>query len=239
MAKELEVANVRLNWADESEFVSLALANQRPAHRHQGLAQMTQGDYGVVPDNLKEIIQTISDSSNALMVVVQDFLDVSRIEQGKMKYDFSVFDLSKLTYDVANELSPNIERKGLRSKLEIEPNINVYSDIGKIRQVIQNLIDNALKYTQKGYITVSLKRPGIGATYDTRYGVGIKPEVLPKLFQKFSRAEDASKANILGTGLGLYVAKQLIEAQNGKVWRIGGEGKGPTFMVELPYVMDG
>ena len=122
---------------------------------------MTQGDYGVVPDNLKEIIQTISDSSNALMVVVQDFLDVSRIEQGKMKYDFSVFDLSKLTYDVANELSPNIERKGLRSKLEIEPNINVYSDIGKIRQVIQNLIDNALKYTQKGYITVSLKRPGI------------------------------------------------------------------------------
>ncbi|MEK7169674.1 MAG: HAMP domain-containing sensor histidine kinase [Patescibacteria group bacterium] len=245
LAKELEVANVRLRELDQmkSEFVSLASHQIRgPLTAIKGYASMmTQGDYGVVPDNLKEIIQTISDSSNALMVVVQDFLDVSRIEQGKMKYDFSVFDLSKLTYDVANELSPNIERKGLRSKLEIEPNINVYSDIGKIRQVIQNLIDNALKYTQKGYITVSLKKAGNSALLTIRdTGVGIKPEVLPKLFQKFSRAEDASKANILGTGLGLYVAKQLIEAQNGKVWAESeGEGKGSTFMVELPYAMDG
>ena len=239
--KELEVANMRLKELDQlkSEFVSLATHQIRgPLAAIKGYASMIrEGDYGAVPDNLKESINTIFDSSNALTVVVQDFLDISRIEQGSMKYDITVFDLGKLVYAVAQELNPNIERKGLRIKLEIEPNIVVEADTGKLRQVISNLIDNALKYTASGSIFVTVKRMGTGtariAVKDT--GVGIKPETLPMLFQKFSRAEDASKANILGTGLGLYIAKKLVEAQKGKVWAESeGEGKGSTFVVELP-----
>ncbi|KKW11659.1 MAG: HATPase domain-containing multisensor signal transduction histidine kinase [Parcubacteria group bacterium GW2011_GWA2_49_9] len=241
LARELESANARLKELDhlKSEFVSLASHQIRgPLTAIKGYASMmTQGDYGVVPENLKEIIQTISNSSNALAVVVQDFLDVSRIEQGKMKYDFSDVDFSTLVSDVAKELTPNVERKHLSLTLDIAPSITVHADAGKVRQVIENLVDNALKYTPKGSILVAVKRTGAGTVQlsvkDT--GVGIKPEVLPRLFQKFSRAEDASKANILGTGLGLYVARQLIEAQKGKVWaESDGEGKGSTFFVELP-----
>ena len=152
-----------------------------------------------------------------------------------MKFDFSVVDLSKLAYDVAEALAPNIEQKGLRLKLEIEPDIVVEADVGKMRQIIGNLIDNAVKYTPKGSITVRVRKLDKTMRLEiSDTGVGIKPETLPKLFQKFSRAEDASKANVLGTGLGLYVAKKLIEAQNGRISAESeGEGKGAAFSVEL------
>lgn len=239
--KELEVANSRLTELDQlkNEFVSLASHQIRgPLTAIKGYASMVrEGDYGAVPKKLEDIIQAIYDSSDALTVVVQDFLDVSRIEQGKMKYEFADFDLSKLVSDVAIELKPNVERKHLSLSLDIEPSITVYADSGKLRQVVENLIDNSLKYTPKGSIYILVKRTGAETVQMsiTDTGVGIKPEVLPKLFQKFSRAKDASKANILGTGLGLYVAKQLIEAQKGKVWAESeGEGKGSTFTIELP-----
>ncbi|MDO8594963.1 MAG: ATP-binding protein [bacterium] len=241
--EELEKANDRLKELDQlkSEFVSLATHQIRgPLTAIKGYASMVrEGDYGAVPENLKTVIDTIYDSSDALTVVVQDFLDVSRIEQGKMKYDWSDIDFSKLVEDVATELRPNVEGKHLRLQISIEPKLIVHGDAGKLRQVIENLIDNALKYTPKGYIEVSLRRDGEKARMSIRdTGVGIKPEVIPKLFQKFSRAEDASRANLLGTGLGLYVARQLIEAQRGTVRaESGGEGKGSTFIVELTLKM--
>ncbi len=241
LAKDLESANDRLKELDtlKSEFVSMATHQLRaPLTAIKGYASMlVQGDYGLVPENIRPTIDTILESSNALAFVVNDFLDVSRIEQGRMKYEFSVFDLGKLVYDVVQELDPIIARKGLKIKLDVEKNLVVRADIGKMRQVIGNLIDNSVKYTPSGSIFVLAERAG-GATVQITIkdtGVGIKPETLPKLFQKFSRAEDASKANILGTGLGLYVAKQLITAQGGKVWAESeGEGKGSTFVVELP-----
>ncbi|HBV01088.1 MAG TPA: hypothetical protein DEF00_01685 [Candidatus Taylorbacteria bacterium] len=239
LAKELEKANERLKELDQlkSEFVSMATHQIRgPLTAIKGYASMMrEGDYGDIPENLKGTIDIIYESSNALTVIVQDFLDISNIEQGKMKFDFSVVDLSKLAYDVAEALAPNIEQKGLRLKLEIEPDIVVEADVGKMRQIIGNLIDNAVKYTPKGSITVRVRKLDKTMRLEiSDTGVGIKPETLPKLFQKFSRAEDASKANVLGTGLGLYVAKKLIEAQNGRISAESeGEGKGAAFSVEL------
>lgn len=239
--RELEKGNARLKELDQlkSEFVSLATHQIRgPLTAIKGYASMLiQGDLGAVPQNLKDTISTIFESSNALTVIVQDFLDVSRIEQGRMKYDISVFNLSKLMYDVAQELTPSIERKGLRIKLEIEPNLVVEADIGKIRQVFENLIDNAIKYTHQGFIHLTARRAegGVARVSIKDTGVGMKEETLPKLFQKFSRAEDASKANILGTGLGLYVARELVIAQKGTIHaKSEGDGKGSTFIVELP-----
>lgn len=240
LAKDLEAANERLKELDQlkSEFVSMATHQIRgPLTTIKGYASMIlQGDLGAVPEHLKGTINTIFESSNALTVVVGDFLDISRIEQGRMKYDFTVFDLSKLVQGVGEELAPVVERKGLRIQLQIEPDIIVHADAGKVRQVVGNLIDNAVKYTPQGSVKVKVMRiDGKARLEVSDTGVGIKPETLPKLFQKFSRAEDASKANILGTGLGLYVAKKLIEAQSGTIWAESeGERKGSTFFVELP-----
>lgn len=240
LAKELEAANARLKELDQlkSEFVSMATHQIRgPISAIKGYASMLlEGDYGALEEKAREPIQTIADSSGALAGIVQDFLDVSRIEQGRMKYEFTVFDFGKLARSVAEELAPTIEKKGLRVKLEIPDGITVHADAGKLRQVIENLVDNALKYTPKGMIAVAVvKRDEAVRLTVSDTGVGMRPEVLPKLFRKFSRAEDASKANLHGTGLGLYVARQLVEAQGGKIWAESeGEGKGATFTVELP-----
>ena len=242
LAKELEKTNERLKELDQlkSEFVSLATHQIRgPLTAIKGYASMMRdGDYGEVPARIKGTVDIIFESSNALTTVVQDFLDISRIEQGRMKYELTVFDFSKLVQSVGEELAPVGERRGLRVKLEIEPNIIVEADAGKMRQIIGNLIDNAIKYTSRGHIIVSLKKSGANARLEVKdTGVGIRPETLPKLFQKFSRAEDASKANVLGTGLGLYAAKKLLEAQSGTIWAESeGEEKGSTFSVELPSV---
>lgn len=248
LAKELEKTNASLEAANErlkeldqlkSEFVSLATHQIRgPITAIKGYASMLlEGDYGAVPEVCKKPVETILQSSSSLAGIVQDFLDVSRIEQGKMKYEFSEFDVSNLVTEVAAELKPNIEKKGLALALDIEPHITVCADSGKLKQVIENLLDNAVKYTREGSISVSLysskvERRVMFAVKDT--GIGITQETLPHLFQKFSRAEDASKANIKGTGLGLYVARQLVEAQGGRIWvESAGENKGSIFYVEL------
>jgi two-component system sensor histidine kinase VicK len=113
----------------------------------------------------------------------------------------------------------------------------VNADKDKLKQVIANLIDNSIKYTPKGNVNVSLVHDKathklIFTVQDT--GIGISPEILPKLFQKWSRADNANKTNIKGTGLGLYVAKEIINAHHAQMRaESAGEGKGSTFVVEL------
>jgi len=135
------------------------------------------------------------------------------------------------------ELKPNIEAAGLSYEFHSDDGeYPVYADQNKMRQVIGNLIDNAIKYTPTGGMAVSVKKEGEVVRFvlkDT--GIGISPEDIPKLFNKFTRAKDASKQNVIGTGLGLYIAKQMVEAQNGKVWlESEGLGKGTTSIMELP-----
>jgi signal transduction histidine kinase len=104
-----------------------------------------------------------------------------------------------------------------------------------VKEVVGNIIDNSLKYTRQGGITVSVDRIGVAIRVtisDT--GVGIAPEVLPQLFKKFSRA-DAQRVNLLGTGVGLYLAKTFIESMGGRIWAESeGTGKGSRFLIEFP-----
>ncbi len=242
LAEDLEKANERLKELDQlkSEFVSLATHQIRgPLTAIKGYASLIiEGDYGELPKSFKEPIDTIYESSQSLVVIVEDFLNVSRIEQGKMKYDFTSFDLRDLVNEVITEAQPIIEKKGLTISAIICPKpVLVKADRGKIKQVVGNIIDNSVKYTPKGSISVSLTadrttNKALLQVKDT--GVGIRAETIPHLFQKFSRAEDASKVNILGTGLGLYVASQMIKAHGGRIWvESPGEGLGATFFVEL------
>jgi two-component system phosphate regulon sensor histidine kinase PhoR len=185
------------------------------------------------------MIERVLTSSNNLVTIVGDFLDVSRIEQGKMQYDWTDFDVKPLLDTVEHELAPFAEKKGLKLTINVEEHIEykVHGDMNKIKQVITNLVDNSIKYTPKGEIIISLSRP-LPKTVrleirDT--GIGISKETLPKLFDKFVRAEGANEVNVIGTGLGLFVAKEVIKAhEGGKVWAESeGLGKGSRFVVEL------
>lgn len=243
---DLELANERLQELDikKTEFVSLASHQLRsPLTAIKGYSSMIlEGSFGEVGEKTKDAVTRIFESSQKLVSVIEDFLNITRIELGRMKYDLSEFSLNTLVNNVIGEQKPNIEHRGLAiSYEEADAEYKVYADMGKISQVISNLVDNAAKYSQKGSIKVKIaglddkgeKKVRLSVT-DT--GVGIDPLVMPNLFQKFSRASDASKTNIIGTGLGLYVAKQIIDAHPGsRIWAESeGKGKGSTFFVEFP-----
>lgn len=240
--RDLLEANEHLKEMDEqkTEFISLASHQLRgPLTAIKGYASMVlEGDFGNMPDLLKEAMETMYKSTQSLVVLVGDYLDVSRMDQGRMKYDFTDFDLKPLVTEIVAELQPSIKIANLEltSNVEDGEDYFVHGDEGKLKQVISNIIDNSIKYTPHGTIVLSLSRNDkdkiLILVKDT--GVGIDAKVLPKLFERFTRAPDASKTNISGTGLGLYVAKKMIEAHRGRIWAESeGKDKGSTFVIEL------
>ncbi len=199
-----------------------------------------EGSYGELPEKMKEVVKRIYQSSQRLILTVGDFLDISRIESGKMKYEFADFDFKDLVKNIIDDFSANIKNKwGV--DLIFTPNegdFKIKADYGKIRQVVSNLIDNAIKYTPKGSVNVSLARDESAKKVLLKIkdsGVGISPETIPTLFQKFSRAKGISKLHTDGSGLGLYVASEMVKAHKGRIWvESNGKGKGSEFFVELP-----
>lgn len=244
LATNLEKANARLQELDKqkSEFVSFATHQLRaPLTAMKGYASLLiDGDMGKLTEEAKVGVGRIYESSSTLANIVDDYLNISRIELGTMKYTFDTINLKDMVENVIAELKPNIEKSKLAFSFKAEndkADYRIWADKDKLKQVIANLIDNSVKYTPSGSVKVTLsldkaRHKIIFALRDT--GIGIDPQVLPLLFQKFTRADNANKVNIKGTGLGLYVAKEIVTAHKGTI-RVesAGEGKGSTFIVEL------
>ena len=243
LADQLEHANERLQILDQqkTQFVSIASHQLRaPLTPIKGyLSMILEGDYGPVEGELRNIIQRVLESANNLVTIVGDFLDVSRIEQGRMTYEWSDFDVKPLVETLEAELRPVAEKHGLEFGVSIENDkeFMIHGDKNKIKQVFTNLIDNSIKYTPKGKVWIELSHPTpeIVRFEVNDTGIGINAETIPKLFEKFTRAAGANDVNVIGTGLGLYVAKEMIRAHDGaKIWaESDGKGKGSTFVVEL------
>jgi signal transduction histidine kinase len=246
LAKNLEHANERLKILDrmKSEFVSIASHQLRsPLTAIRGYASMLlEGSYGVFPPKAREAITKIDDSSRYMALSIEDYLNVSRIESGNMKYEIGDFNLKEVAEKVVDEMRPIALKKGLLMVFRSDCNgsCSVNADIGKTRQVITNLIDNAMKYTPKGSIDVvahdDMKKKKMYVTIkDT--GVGMSKETQGEVFEKFTRAKNANRINVTGTGLGLFVAKKMVQEMGGRVWAESeGEGKGSTFHIELPLL---
>ncbi len=241
---KLEIERLEASNKLKDEFVSIATHQIRgPLGAIKGyISLLLEGDYGEVPESIAEPLKIISESVKHLGMTVNDFLDASMVDQGSMRYYRKDFDFTKLIGEAVSEMKVNIENKGLDLKLNIPADMFwVHGDKAKLKHVLVNLIDNAVKYTEQGFVSISAEKVGaekiVLRIKDS--GVGIKPETMPLLFQKFSRCVDASQTNIMGTGLGLYIAKQMIEAQNGRVWaESAGQGQGSEFFIELPVVQD-
>jgi signal transduction histidine kinase len=243
LAADLEVANERLKELDrqKTEFVSIASHQLRaPLTAIKGYASLLlERSYGDFPLAIKDPLEKIAESSRLMINSIEDFLNISRIELGRMSYDMSKLDLTDLTRKVVSELTPVAIKKGLTlTHAQPTSSIILQADMGKIKQVITNFVDNAIKYTEHGTIDVSLvtdSEKGKARIVIKDTGVGMSKETIANLFEKFTRARGASKINATGTGLGLFVAKQLVEGHKGRVWvESEGEGKGSTFYIELP-----
>lgn len=230
---EIELANEQ-----KSELMSFATHEIRtPITVMRGYATMLlDGDRGDISSSVKDLLQKIMISGNDVTLLLSQYLDKSKIELGQLEYIPSVFDMGHTVNEILALFQIHAEQKGLTitKSIDITEKYMVYADESKTKEVLINLIDNAIKYTPHGDITVSLKKEDgyiIIKVADT--GVGIGKDVMPKLFKEFSRA-DLQKVNILGTGIGLYLARKLTEAQKGEIWvKSEGEGKGSQFYVKF------
>lgn len=241
LAHSLESANLRLQALDrqKTEFLSIASHQLRtPLSILKGYIELIEdGAYGKASKELIKILDDMDVSNERLIKLVDEFLDVSRIEQGRTKFVFHDNDLVELINSVVTELTTRAKDKGLTLKWKPEAKkLLVNMDDEKVRHVIFNFIDNAIKYTETGEIKVLFDSENEGVNVrvvDQGIGFGKKDEV--NLYQKFYRGENVKNINVTGTGLGLFVCRKFIETHGGKVWaKSAGLGKGSEFGFWIP-----
>ncbi len=242
LAKDLETANKELKRLDQakSEFISIASHQLRtPLSIIKGyISMIREGSYGAVSDAAQKTLNKIYLSNERLIKLVADLLDLSRMESGRMQYEFANFNINDLVDSTVDEFRIPARDKGLLLQWE-KPSgaLTVWGDSWKLRQVIFNLIDNSLKYTAKGSIEVSVKKDDNTvaiAVSDT--GIGMDEETARSLFQKFARGGgDSSKINTQGLGLGLFIAKKIMDDHKGNITVASdGPGQGSTFTLIFP-----
>jgi signal transduction histidine kinase len=198
-------------------------------------------------DEQREYVDTVRSSAHALLAVINDILDFSKIEAGRLNIETYAFDLRGIVEAVRMLLLPEAQAKGVNLTADYHDlpfrgdlPLCFVGDGGRIRQIIHNLAGNAVKFTGAGSVKISVKctEPDSEtanvrvAVADT--GVGIAPEKLGKLFQKFSQVDASVTRKYGGTGLGLAISKQLVELMGGSIGVDSQEGKGSTFWFTLP-----
>lgn len=247
--EELERAYNELKELDETKTMFLSIASHQlrtPLSAMKGyLSMVLSGDYGVkIEGQIKEFLEKVYQSNERLINLVNDLLDITRLQMGKLQLNSQPVQIEEIVQSVVDEFSEQARQKNLSLVFKKPsaplPKINV--DPQKIRQVILNLIDNAIKYTKKGGITVKVQHNSstnsengtiLITVKDT--GIGLTTKDINNLFQLFERSDSAVKTHAVGVGIGLYAAKEIVKAHKGKIWaESSGRDKGSTFYVELP-----
>jgi len=240
--EDLRKANSRLKQLDlaKSEFLSIAAHQLRtPLTGIKGYVSMfLEGDFGKLTKGQMSELEKIFRSADRLTRLVDVFLNVSRIETGRLELRKTKNKVEEVLDEVVSDLQQLADKKSLELTVQKpdEAFPEMYFDRDKVHDVMMNLVDNAIKYTQKGWINIRLSRSASLVTFEVRdSGIGIAADEIDKLFQKFSRAEAVSRVHTGGSGLGLFIAKKIIEAHGGRVWAESeGEGKGSMFTFTLP-----
>ncbi len=245
LTKKLEEANEQLKALDKarSDFITIASHQLRtpPATIKWYLGSILSGDYGNLDQGVKTELEKAQVTNNSLISLIDDMLNASRIERGKMEFLFEEVDLeqlTKLTYDQMVPLA-GMKKLGLTYQPPTSPIPHVMADREKIRQVVNNFIDNAIKYTKSGSVSVAVivKNEAVEVRV-TDTGKGLSETEQKNLFSKYTRGKDAM-THSSGLGLGLYVAKIIVEQHKGKIWAESpGEGKGSTFAFSIPLHAD-
>jgi signal transduction histidine kinase len=241
---ELQAANQKLKAFDllKSKFLSLASHQLRnPISAVISATSMfLDGSFGKIDDLQKKMLSQMYERAQDMNDDIEKYLTVAKIDQGGLQYVLEKLDLEDLARNITERQRLATDEKNLNLTYETDGQDSylVNGDRVQLKQVLQNLIDNSMKYTKKGWIKVKLSKDEKAkkiriAVMDS--GMGIGPEVMPTLFKEFARGEGA-KVDVAGSGIGIYLAKEIIEkGHHGRIWaESGGVGKGSTFTFELP-----
>lgn len=234
----LAVAHRQAVQATEAKSTFLATMSHEirtPMNGIMGMAQLLLESPVLSPED-REQATTIHTSGEALLTIINDILDFSKIEAGKMDLEAEPFDLHTAIAEVAELLAPKASGKGLELICLYGPDAprHLIGDVGRIRQIILNLVGNGIKFTSDGQVTISVANEGEKvriAVQDS--GIGLSPAEQARLFQPFSQADSSTTRRFGGTGLGLAICKQLTELMGGEIGCEGEPGTGSTFWFTL------
>ncbi|MFC4308699.1 PAS domain S-box protein [Steroidobacter flavus] len=185
----------------------------------------------------QSMASTIRDSGRALMTIIDDILDFSRIEAGRVSVELAKVDARKIASDVLALLRPRAVEKQLEFDVQWPSGVSaiVLGDAGRLRQVLVNLASNAIKFTETGRVIIrAVDADGMLRFEVEDTGIGITPDQLPRLFSKFTQADSSTTRKYGGTGLGLAISKQLVELMGGQIGAHSQSGVGSTFWFTLP-----
>ncbi len=251
--RELQAANQY-----KSEFLAnMSHELRTPLNSIIGYSELLQsGIYGVLSDKQLDRLEKIHRNGKHLADLINAILDINKIESGKFRLDATLFHLRIVVDDVISDMEPLCTKKNLELIVDIDDNLPpMYGDQNRIRQVLDNLMDNAVKFTNVGQIkleafkiivqdgqSANFQLPLIGWLRDgtwtlikvTDTGIGISPEDQTRIFGQFSQADSSYTREHDGTGLGLTIAQKLVEMHSGVIWVKSQPGKGSSFFVALP-----
>jgi len=239
-------AKEELERLDEakSQFMMATQHHLRtPLTALKGYLSLTlEGDFGQISDVVKEKLGFCFESTNRLIKLVNEFLDISKLQLGRDILDIKETSIVEMLKDIIVEVQPEADKKGIYLTLILppEPTSLVMADAGKLREALYNLIDNAVKYTEKGGVKVELQfvtkgRNNCAMVIVTDTGIGMTKEEADDVFgRQFERGKEAKKVYALGRGIGLFITASIIRAHKGKIWAESlGAGQGSAFYVEL------
>ncbi len=236
--KELEDANLKLQEVDRLKSMFIASMNHElrtPLNSIIGFTGIIlQGMSGKINKEQRKQLTMVKKSANHLLALVNDVIDISKIEADKVKIAIEKFDLISLVQEVKDSFAVIAEEKGLKLLFQTPSTLLIKSDKRRTRQVMVNLISNALKFTDRGEIEVKIRKKDVSAEISVRdTGVGIKKEDMGKLFQAFNRIITNDRLTA-GTGLGLYLSKKITDLLGGDVKVESEFGQGSVFTFTLP-----
>jgi len=239
-SRQLEEAAEQLKEMDrlKSQFIaSMSHELHTPLNAIIGFSGvLLKGIDGPITDAQRQDLETILKSGKHLLALIRDVLDVSQIWAGKMELVLSDVDLSEVIDDAIASATSLVEDKPIKMIKALDPALPlVRADETRTRQVLLNLLTNAIKYTEQGQVTVSAFRDDdhmVVSVADT--GIGISPEHIETIFEEFGRVDDSSTRKVDGLGLGLSISRRLVELHGGQIWVESEPEVGSTFYFSLP-----
>ncbi|SNU06984.1 EDD domain protein, DegV family [Lachnospiraceae bacterium] len=234
-----------LNKSQNSFFSSMSHEIRTPINTIIGLNEMILRED--ISEEVAEDANNVRSASKMLLHLINDILDMSKIESGKMELAPVNYNIGDMISEIVGMFWMRAKEKGLSFHTDIDPNLptDLYGDEVRIKQILINILNNAIKYTSEGSVTLSIQfrqgkeKQGIVTFTVTDTGIGIKKESIPYLFTAFKRVDETENRYIEGTGLGLAIVKQLVELMGGNITVNSVYTKGSTFIIDIPQVVVG
>ena len=250
--QELEAAKEQAEQGARSKAAFLATMSHEirtPMNGLIGMAELLRSS-PLAPQE-QHYAKTLYHSASSLLVILNDILDFSKLEEGKVRLEKLGFLLPPLLDEICQLMTPQAEKKGLKLELDIDPRIQkpIITDPARLRQILLNMVGNAIKFTHKGHVKISVKleksaqeeqsaqepRTFLNISVEDT-GIGIQQEQLALLFDAFAQAETGISRQFGGTGLGLAICKRLVELMGGKIAVQSVHGQGSKFWFTLPFI---